>query len=94
MRSGKTLWAELVGRYYNGVDIVHEMKNTWGRVGSMIDCERYSEVKKLLVQQEREAIWWRDGCVLYFQTYSKRPIPPGFEKPAHTLDYYKKITFP
>lgn len=94
MRSGKTLWAELVGRYYNGVDIVREMKKTWGRVGSMIDPERYSEVKKLLVQQEREAVWWRDGCVLYFQTYSKRPIPPGFEKPAHTLDYYKKITFP
>jgi alpha-glucuronidase len=94
MHSGKTLWAELVGRYYNGVDIVREMKKTWQRVGSMIDPERYSEVKKLLVQQEREAIWWRDGCVLYFQTYSKRPIPLGFEKPAHTLDYYKKITFP
>jgi alpha-glucuronidase len=94
MRSGKILWDELVEHYYNGVEDVRKMKKTWERVGSMIDPERYYEVQKLIGQQEREAIWWRDGCVLYFQTYSRRPIPQGFEKPVHTLDYYKKITFP
>jgi len=41
--------------------------------------------------QEQEARWWRDASVLYFQTFSKRPIPPEYEKPEHDLDYYMKI---
>jgi len=26
---------------------------------------------------------------LYFQGFSKRPLPAGVEKPAHTLEEYK-----
>ena len=43
------------------------------------------EVAKKLAIQERDAIWWRDACLLYFQTFSKRPLPAGVEKPAKTL---------
>jgi hypothetical protein len=34
------------------------------------------------------AVKWRDGSVLYFQTFSHLPIPEGLEKPKHDLDYY------
>jgi alpha-glucuronidase len=31
---------------------------------------------------------------LYFQTFSKMPIPPNYEKPDHDLEYYKALKFP
>ena len=54
-----------------------------------IDPERHREVAKKLAIQERDAIWWRDAVLLYFQTFSKRPLPAGVEKPAKTLEEYK-----
>ncbi len=41
-----------------------------------------------------EARWWRDASLLYFQTFSRTPIPEGYEKPEHTLEYYKSLRFP
>jgi alpha-glucuronidase len=57
----------------------------------MIDPERHEQVRAFLAIQEKEARWWRDACVLYFQTFSKRPIPDGYEPPAHTLEEYMAI---
>jgi alpha-glucuronidase len=31
---------------------------------------------------------WRDACLLYFQTFSKRPLPAGVERPQKTLAEY------
>lgn len=94
MPSGKILWDELVAYYYKGVEEVRGMRKLWDSMEGKIDAERFNHVKQLLKVQEDEAIWWRDGCVLYFQTFSKRPIPPQHEHPKHTLEYYKRIPFP
>ena len=94
MPSGKILWDELVAYYYKGVDEVRGMRKLWDSMAGKIDAERFNHVKQLLKVQEDEAIWWRDGCVLYFQTFSKRPIPSQYEHPKHTLEYYKRIPFP
>lgn len=94
MPSGKILWDELVAYYYKGVDEVRGMRKLWDSMEGKIDAERFNHVKQLLKVQEDEAIWWRDGCVLYFQTFSKRPIPSQHEHPQHTLEYYKRIPFP
>lgn len=94
MPSGKTLWEELVSHYYKGVEEVREMRKLWDSMEGRIDAERFNHVKQLLKMQEDEAIWWRDGCVLYFQTFAKRPIPSQYEHPTHTLEYYKRIPFP
>jgi alpha-glucuronidase len=48
----------------------------------------------LLIIQEKEAVWWRNACLLYFQTFSGMPIPSGIEQPDHTLEYYKSLKFP
>ncbi len=32
------------------------------------------------------AILWKDACQLYFQQFSKRPIPYDLERPIHNLD--------
>jgi alpha-glucuronidase len=94
MKSGNTLWDELCGSYYGGVESVREMKKTWERGAAEVDKERFEQVRMLLTVQEKEAVWWRNACVLYFQTFSKMPIPAGFEKPDKTLDYYQNLRFP
>ena len=94
MPSGKILWDELVAYYYKGVEEVRGMRKLWDSMEGKIDAERFNHVKQLLKVQEDEAIWWRDGCVLYFQTFSKRPIPSQHEHLKHTLEYYKRIPFP
>ena len=87
MRSGRTLWDELVGHYYRGVEAVRDMQRQWAAFAGAIDEERYEQVRVFLQIQEREARWWRDACVLYFQTFARRPLPPGREQPAHTLQH-------
>lgn len=94
MKSGKTLWEELCYHYYKGVEGVRQMKQTWNLLQGKIDNERYSHVRQLLAIQEKEAVWWRNACLLYFQTYSKMPIPEGLEKPEQPLDYYQQLSFP
>ena len=93
-KSGRSLWNELVTRYYTGVESVRQMQNVWNSMQGRIDDERFERVKMLLKIQDDEARWWRNACVLYFQTFSKRPIPEGFEKPDKTLEYYMNLNFP
>jgi alpha-glucuronidase len=90
--SGLPLWEELVRRYYGGVEAVRRMQATWKSLQGRVDPERYEETRAFLAIQEKEARWWRDACVLYFQTFSGKPIPEGYERPDHDLAYYEAIT--
>jgi alpha-glucuronidase len=94
MHSGRTLWDELVYRYTHGVEVVREMRKTWDDVGSQVDAERRDQIAAFLRIQEQEAKWWRDACVVYFQSLSQQPIPSGLPQPDHPLDYYKALSFP
>ena len=89
MKSGRTLWDELALHYQSGVDWVRATRVTWAKLSSAIDPERHAAIAQKLAIQERDAVWWRDACLLYFQTFSKRPLPSGVEQPAHALTDYK-----
>jgi alpha-glucuronidase len=89
MRSGRTMWTELALRYQRGVNWVRSTASTWAFLSSAIDPERHAAVSNKLAIQKRDAVWWRDACLLYFQTFSKRPLPGGFESPALPLAEYK-----
>lgn len=93
-RSGRPLWDELVHRYTRGVDYVRSMRSTWDGLAPYVDAERHAQVAAFLGIQEREAQWWRDASIAYFQTFSERPLPPGFAPPVHSLDYYESLEFP
>jgi len=93
MHSGRSLWDELCYKYYTGVDSVRWMQSAWKSVKGSIDEERWEQVKMLLSMQQHEATWWRNACLLYFQTFSRLPLPAGAERPDHTLDYYEKLNF-
>ena len=94
MKSGNTLWNDLSAKYQTGVDSVRWMQRQWNSLENLIDKDRFHQVKMLLNIQEKEAVWWKDACLLYFQTFSKLPIPAFVEKPLNSLEYYKSLRFP
>jgi alpha-glucuronidase len=94
MKNGKTLWNELSSKYQEGIDTVRWMQKQWNTVKNSIDDERFKQVQMFLNIQEKDAVWWKDACLLYFQTFSKMPIPSNVEKPENTLEYYKSLKFP
>lgn len=86
MHSGRTLWDELCHRYDDGVRGVRQMQRTWDSVQRHVDQRRFADVQRRLRIQSRDAVWWRDACLLYFQTFSRQPIPDDVERPVHNLD--------
>jgi len=94
VKSGRILWDELCLKYQEGVDTVRWMQQTWQGVQDRIDPEQFKHVADLLKIQESEAVWWRNACLLYFQTFSKRPLPAGVQPADHDLEYYENLSFP
>jgi len=91
MKNGRTMWEELCYRYDSGVNEVRYFQKIWDNAENYVDAQRFSEVQSKLRIQAHDAVWWKDACLLYFQTYSKRPIPSDIERPVHDLDELKKI---
>jgi alpha-glucuronidase len=92
--SGRTVWEELVYRYDHGAREVEVMQERWHRLEGRIDAQRYESVAAMLQIQRREARWWRDASIAYFQSVSGRALPAGITPPARTLDYYRALKFP
>jgi len=86
-------WAELVARYDRGVATVDDMGRRWAALGPDIDAQRHAEVTAYLAVQAKEARWWRDACIAYFQSVSGLPLPAGVRPPEHRLQYYKGLRF-
>ncbi len=91
MKNGRTLWDEMAFKYQEGVDSVRSFQKTWDRMEPFIDQERFRHVQSRLRTQVRDAVWWRDAIMLYFQTYSGLPIPYELERPVHDLEDLMKI---
>jgi len=94
MRSGRTLWDELVVAYGRGVSTVGDMRRTWAGLEPYVDAQRFDEVSTFLAIQQKEAQWWRDASMAYFASRSGRPLPAGEAEPEHSLEYYEGLSFP
>ncbi|WP_282179666.1 alpha-glucuronidase family glycosyl hydrolase [Maribacter stanieri] len=94
LNNGEILWDGIALKYQEGVDQVDDMIKTWEAAKPFLNEEQFNEVHMLLQIQLKEAKWWRDACLLYFQTFSNLPLPKGVEKPAHSLEYYQSLKFP
>lgn len=91
LKNGRILWDELCYRYDSGVQQVREFQKIWDKMEPYVDDERFRHVQSKLKIQARDAVWWKDACLLYFQTYSGKPIPYDIERPVHELDDLMKI---
>ncbi len=93
MKSGRSLWDELCLKYQDGVNSVDEYRIYWESLKGRIEEEQYDHVRQMLDIQAEEARWWRDACLLYFQSFSGMPLPEGVEPPKHNLEYYRELKF-
>ncbi len=86
LKSGKTLWDEMCYHYGKGVQQVRAFQKTWDKAQPFVDKERFAEVQRKLRSQTTNALLWKDACLLYFQQFSRMPIPYDLERPVHNLD--------
>jgi alpha-glucuronidase len=94
MKSGRTFWDELCHKYDDGVQEARRFLKIWDTMEPYIDTQRFDDVQRKLRIQVRDSEWWRDACLLYFQTFSHRPIPSDMEHPVHNLDEMMKFRIP
>lgn len=86
MKSGRTLWDELCYHYQTGLEDVRDFQKVWDKAEPYVDQERFVEVQRKLRAQCVNAQLWKDACLLYFQQFSKLPIPYDIERPVNNLD--------
>jgi len=90
MNNGRTLWDEMCYRYDGGLQKVREFQKVWDKVQPFMDSDRFYHVQSRLRVQCVNAQLWKDACLLYFQQFSKMPIPYDIERPVNDLDYVIK----
>ncbi|MBK9508911.1 MAG: alpha-glucuronidase [Cytophagaceae bacterium] len=91
LSTGRSVWDEMVNRYYEGVKSVEKMNSEWQGLRGKIDRETFENVESRLKTQLKEAYWWRDASVLYFQKFSKMPVSSPYQKPTRTFEELKQI---
>jgi alpha-glucuronidase len=67
MKSGRTLWDELVATYGRGAEEARGLETRWRSLRGKIDEQRYEAVAAKLRRQAEDAAAWRDKCVAYFK---------------------------
>jgi len=91
-QTGRTVWEELCYRYQNGVNESRALQRQWNSLQGQIDEEIFKDVQIRLMTQTQDAEWWKDGCLLYFQSLHKMPLTDIVEPPVHTLEECIKAT--
>lgn len=91
LKSGRTLWDEMALRYQKGVDEARENVANWESLDAHVDEERHAHVLSFLKIQAKEAVWWKDACLLYFQQFAQSPLTDGVEPPEKDLEYFMGI---
>ena len=86
MKNGRTLWNELCYRYDEGVKQVRDFQRIWDKAERFVDAERFAAIQHKLTKHSLDAQEWKDACLLYFQQFSKQPIPYELERPLFNLD--------
>ena len=91
MKNGRTLWDDICYHYEIGLQQVREFQKTWDKTEPYVDKERFTLVQSKLRTQCINAQVWKDGCLLYFQHFSHRPIPYDLERPVNNLNDLMEI---
>lgn len=85
LSGGETLWEALCRAYGDGVAAARGFAGTWAKMRPWVDAERWSAQQRRFDRQAEDAVWWRDACLLYFQQFSRMPLPSGVPAAGHNL---------
>lgn len=86
MKSGRSLWDEICYHYDKGVQQVRGFQKIWDKAQPYVDSTRFNAVQRKLRSQSSNAVLWKDACLLYFQQFSRMPIPYDIERPVNNLN--------
>jgi alpha-glucuronidase len=86
MKSGRTLWDEICYHYETGLQQVREFQKIWDKVEPYVDTDRFILIQSKLRSQCANAQVWKDACLLFFQQFSRMPIPYDIERPVNSLE--------
>ncbi|HEX8061481.1 MAG TPA: alpha-glucuronidase family glycosyl hydrolase [Cyclobacteriaceae bacterium] len=92
--SWNEIWEPLCKHYDKGLKDVVGMRDRWKSLKGDIDPDRFKHVSMLLDRQVHEAELWHHSCILYFQGFSKLPVPQGIDVGSKPLEYYMKLEYP
>ena len=85
MKNGNSLWDELCLTFQSGIDEAKSYISTWNSVKQFVDNKRFTDVAQRLERQTKDAIWWRDATIQYFQQFSGKKLPAKCQPFQHTL---------
>ena len=94
MSDGHTLWESLCRTYEQGAREAEGFVEVWKAMKPYIDTERYEAIRWRFERQARDAWWWHDACILYFQQFSQRPIPADVTPARFRLEDLMKYHLP
>ena len=92
LHNGLSLWDNLCYTYDEGVRQAHTLIELWQKAMQYYPEETIVPLASsaayqlsLLRRQAEDAQWWRDACLLYFQQFSRLPLPADSPQPKHSL---------
>ncbi len=94
LRNGDTLWDALCHHYQHGVAQVRTFQRDWEQLHGTLAAEQYEEGARMLTTELRDAIWWKDACLLFFQQYARRPLPDDVDRPIYDLETLERVQLP
>ncbi len=74
MRNGRTCGMNSATDMTVACSRYGSFQKIWDRMEPFVDNDRFRHVQSRLKIQSRDAVWWKDACLLYFQTFSGRPF--------------------
>jgi beta-glucosidase len=75
LKSGRTVWEELVLRYRRGAEEARGLEARWRGLEGQVDPQRYRAVLAKLERQADDAATWSEKSLRYFQGFSQKPLP-------------------
>ena len=86
LHNGLTLWDNLCYTYDQGVAEARHFLHVWQQMRPYVDRQRYERQLARFQRQALDAQWWRDACLLYFQQFSRRPLPHHSPRARYSLE--------
>lgn len=90
MKDGLTMWDNLCYKYDEGIRLAESFVKTWEQMRPYVDAQMHARQLARFQRQARDAQWWHDACLLYFQTFSKKPFPADMRPCIFTLEELQK----